>query len=161
METVYLSTGSNMGDRELNLLRAIGEIGTIADLKITALSRFYETEPIGPVSQNAFLNAVLRAETTLSPRQLLTALQRIETEVFHRKRMVAQGPRTMDIDILFYGDLVLDDADLTIPHPRIHERRFVLEPLSEIAPEFVHPVRGKTISELRTELGDSQGVTPL
>lgn len=161
METAYLSIGSNVGDRELNLLRALAEIGTIEGLKITALSRFYETDPVGPVAQAAFLNAAIRIETTLSPRQLLAALQHIETDIFRRKRLVPQGPRTMDIDILFHGNRILGDAELTIPHPRLHERRFVLVPLAEIAPDLVHPISGKTVSELLAGLGDSQGVTPL
>jgi 2-amino-4-hydroxy-6-hydroxymethyldihydropteridine diphosphokinase len=161
METAYLSLGSNLGDRELNLLRAVAEIGRIAGLKITALSRFYETDPVGPIPQDPFLNAAMKVETTLSPEQMLKALQRIETETFQRRRQVAWGPRTMDIDILFFGDRTVADEKLVIPHPRLHQRRFVLAPLAEIAPELVHPLFRQTVAELLATLGDGQGVRPL
>jgi 2-amino-4-hydroxy-6-hydroxymethyldihydropteridine diphosphokinase len=161
METAYLSLGSNLGDRELNLLRAVSEIGRIAGLKITALSRFYETAPVGPVPQDPFLNAAMRVETSLSPEQLLRVLQKLETETFKRRRQVVWGPRTMDIDILFFGDRTVADEGLNIPHPRLHQRRFVLAPLAEIAPELLHPVLRQTITELLAALGDSQEVRPL
>jgi 2-amino-4-hydroxy-6-hydroxymethyldihydropteridine diphosphokinase len=160
METTYISLGSNQGDRELNLLRAVAEIGRIDGLKVRALSRFYDTDPVGPVPQPPFLNAVMAVETSLPPHQLLAALQRIETETFRRRRDVAWGPRTMDLDILFYGERILDDG-LVIPHPRIQERRFVLVPLAEIAPGLVHPILRQTAAELLAALGDEQGVRPL
>lgn len=161
METAYLSLGSNLGDRELNLLRAVAEIGSIDDLRIIALSRFYDTDPVGPVPQPPFLNAVMGVETSLSPRQLLAALQRIEAETFQRRRDVPWGPRTMDLDILFHGERIVDDGTLVVPHPRIQERRFVLVPLAEIAPGLIHPVIGKTAVELLADVGDNQGVRPL
>ena len=150
-----------MGDRELNLLRAVAEIGKLPGARITALSGFYDTEPVGPVAQENFLNAVLRLETSLSPRKLLSELRRIETEVFRRKREVAWGPRPLDLDILFYGDLVLEEEGLVIPHPRLHERRFVLQPLAEIAPEFIHPLLKKSVSDLLASLPAGERVTKI
>jgi len=145
---VFIALGSNQGDRELNLLRAIAEIGRLAATRITALSSFYDTQPVGPVNQDNFLNATLKLETSLSPHQLLDELQRIETAVFKRERTIHWGPRPMDLDILFYGELILTEEELTIPHPRLHERGFVLVPLAEIAPEFIHPVLQNSIAEL-------------
>jgi 2-amino-4-hydroxy-6-hydroxymethyldihydropteridine diphosphokinase len=156
---VFIALGSNQGDRELNLLRAIAEIGRLTATRITALSSFYDTQPIGPVNQDNFLNATLKLETSLSPHQLLDELQRIETAVFKRVRTLHWGPRPMDLDILFYGDLVLTEEDLTIPHPRLHERGFVLVPLAEIAPEFIHPVLYGSVSELLAMLKTNERVT--
>jgi 2-amino-4-hydroxy-6-hydroxymethyldihydropteridine diphosphokinase len=155
---VFIALGSNRGDRELNLLRAIAEIGKLAPSRITALSSFYETEPVGPVKQENFLNAVLRLETPFSPHELLAELQRIETRVFKRKRTVQGGPRTMDLDILLFGDLVLAEANLTIPHPGLHERAFALVPLAEIAPDVVHPLLKKCISDLLASLNTTERV---
>lgn len=147
-----------MGDRELNLLRAVAEIGSIPDVRITALSGFYDTEPVSPVPQDPFINAVLRCEVSMRPYQLLDELQRIETEVFRRKRDVPQGPRTMDLDILFFDDLVISDVRLTIPHPRLHQRRFVLVPLCEIAPDLVHPLICSSVKEILESLPGEERV---
>jgi 2-amino-4-hydroxy-6-hydroxymethyldihydropteridine diphosphokinase len=157
--TVYIALGSNMGDRELNLLRATAEIGRLPDSRITGLSGFYDTDPVGPVQQERFLNAALRLETGLSPEALLAELQRIETKVFRRKRTVARGPRPMDLDILFYDDLTMAGETLAIPHPRLHERRFVLAPLAELAPDLVHPGLGRRINDLLASLDSPERVT--
>lgn len=142
----------------MNLLRAIAEIGKLPGTKVTALSGFYDTQPVGPVVQDNFLNAVLRLETSLTPRQLLCELQRIETGIFKRKHTVEWGPRIIDLDILFYGDRVVAENILTIPHPRLHERRFVLVPLAEIAPEFIHPLLGRSTVEILRSLETTESV---
>ncbi len=145
---VYIGLGSNLGDRELNLLRAVAEIGKIQDLKISGLSPFYETSPVGMTEQSHFYNAVLRLETSLQPLELLHSLQRIENDVFKRKRSVQWGPRTIDLDLLLYGDQQIDLEELKVPHPQMASRRFVLQPLSDLDPGLIHPVLGKSIVKI-------------
>lgn len=147
-----------MGDRELNLLKAIAEIGKLPSTRIRGLSGFYDTEAVGE-PQDDFLNAVMAVETELSPRRLLESLQKIESDIFRRVRTVRWSPRAMDLDILFYGNSIIHEDDLTIPHPLLHERRFVLQPLQEIAPDFVHPRLHKTVTELLREVAGSERVT--
>jgi len=153
--------GSNLGDRELNLLRAVAEVGRLPDCRVTALSAFYETSPVGPVTQDAFYNAVLRLSTGLTPRSLLTHLLRIEDETFKRVRTISQGPRRIDLDLLLYGNRAINEEDLVVPHPRLAERRFVLQPLCEIAPDLLHPLTGKSIRELLASLKSDETVVKL
>ena len=141
-----------MGDREQNLLRA-GELLEDAGVRIVRASSLYETEPQDVRDQPWFLNTVAEVETNLSPKQLLVRIHKIEREL-GRKRTVAKGPRTIDIDILLYGSFVMETAQLQIPHPRMTERRFVLEPLREIAPGLRHPITRKTAAEM---LGNCTG----
>ena len=156
---IFIALGSNVGDRELNLLRAVAEIARIPAAKVTALSPFYDTEPVGMGAADNFLNAVLRLESSLLPDDLLRELLRIERETFQRQRSSCVAPRRMDLDILFYGNALIDRPPaLVIPHPRLHQRRFVLEPLAMIAPEFMHPLLHKSISTLLEELNGSSQV---
>jgi 2-amino-4-hydroxy-6-hydroxymethyldihydropteridine diphosphokinase len=156
MNKTYLLTGGNEGDRYLNLQQARANIELICG-QLLLISSLYETAAWGKTDQPDFLNQVLLVNTVLSPGSLLDAIFSIE-EKGGRKRTVKNAPRTIDIDILFYNRLVLEESGLTIPHPRIAERRFVLEPLNEISPEFVHPVFGKTIHELLLECNDELAV---
>jgi 2-amino-4-hydroxy-6-hydroxymethyldihydropteridine diphosphokinase len=146
MTTIYLSLGANLGDRALNIARAMEALGA-RGVRLTRQSALYETEPVGMASQEWFLNSVVEAETDLSPRQLMQELHAIERSL-GRERRILRGPRTMDMDILLFGSLVLRAPELTIPHPRMTRRRFVLVPFAEIAPHVLHPVLKKTIAEL-------------
>lgn len=148
----YIGLGSNLGDRELNLLRAVAEIGKLPECRVSGLSPFYETSPVGVTDQPAFINAVLRLSTRLTSHALFLHLQHIERAVFHRKRTLRWGPRTMDLDLLLFGNEAVTDDELTVPHPRMAERRFVLEPLCKLAPDLLHPVLGRTMEELLAAL---------
>jgi 2-amino-4-hydroxy-6-hydroxymethyldihydropteridine diphosphokinase len=143
---IYLSLGSNLGDRAANLERAIAGLSQIG---VGALRRssIYETEPVDFLAQPWFLNCVVEAETSLAPRQLLEELQAIERS-FGSKKVIPRGPRIIDLDILFYGEDVIQEDRVEIPHPRLADRRFVLVPLAELAPELRHPVLRKTAAEL-------------
>jgi 2-amino-4-hydroxy-6-hydroxymethyldihydropteridine diphosphokinase len=157
----YIALGSNLGDRELNLLRAVAEIGRLPESRVTALSSFYETSPVGGVIQDAFYNAVLRLSTRLDARSLLTHMLRIEDEIFKRVRTIQQGPRRIDLDLLLYGNRVINEENLVVPHPRLAERRFVLQPLCDIAPDLLHPLTGKSIHELLASLKSAETVVKL
>jgi 2-amino-4-hydroxy-6-hydroxymethyldihydropteridine diphosphokinase len=146
LNLVYLSLGSNLGDREGNLRAAI-EALPAGGVKVLRVSPVYETEPVDYTAQAWFLNLVVEGETDLFPMQLLARTARIE-RALKRVRTVAKGPRTIDIDILLYGNAVVETAKLQIPHPRIAERRFVLQPLADLAPDLRHPLSRKTVREL-------------
>jgi 2-amino-4-hydroxy-6-hydroxymethyldihydropteridine diphosphokinase len=143
---IYLSTGSNLGDRALNLRNAIASL--IPEVHPLSQSSIYETEPWGYSDQPVFLNQVIKGSTILEPMELLKFLKEIEA-FMGRQETFRFGPRIIDLDILFYDDLILDTPKLTIPHPRIAERAFVLIPLAEIAPDLIHPILMKTIQELK------------
>jgi 2-amino-4-hydroxy-6-hydroxymethyldihydropteridine diphosphokinase len=156
MNKSYLLTGGNEGDRYLHMQQARANIEHICG-RLLQVSSLYETAPWGKSDQADFLNQVLLVETLLDPEELLKAILLIE-EKGGRKRTVKNAPRTIDIDILFYNHLVVEQPGLSIPHPRIADRRFVLEPLHEISPDFVHPVLGKTIHRLLLECKDELAV---
>lgn len=146
MKTVYLALGSNVGDRAGNLTAALAHLSA-SSVRILRVSSVYETEPVGFAAQHWFYNLVVEAETDLFPMQLLARIAKIE-HALGRVRTVRNGPRTLDIDILLYGRAVVRSAQLEIPHPRIAERRFVLAPLAELAPELRHPVTHKPVRAL-------------
>lgn len=153
-----LSLGSNLGDRAEQLHEAIARLGSLG--RVIAASSFYETEPVDVTDQAWFLNCAVILETALTPAKLLVEILRIEEEM-GRTRIQPKGPRTIDIDILIFGDVIVDSHELTIPHPAMHHRRFALEPLAEIAPEARHPVLKKTVRELLAELPPGQIVRRL
>jgi 2-amino-4-hydroxy-6-hydroxymethyldihydropteridine diphosphokinase len=151
----YLSLGSNVGDRESHLHDAMARIGATG--RIVAVSSLYETEPVEFTQQPWFLNCAIALETSQSPPELMAAILRIEEEM-GRRRVQKKGPRSIDIDILLFDSAVMDSGELRLPHPAMQQRRFVLEPLAEIAPDVVHPVLKKTIRELRDALPAGQAV---
>lgn len=146
---VYLALGTNLGDRAANIEKALALLPP--DVQPVRLSPIYETEPWGYTDQPAFLNAVLEAETALAPLDLLAALKRIESEI-GRQPTFRYGPRLIDLDILFYDNLILEVDNLVIPHPRLSERLFVLQPLAALAPDLRHPVSGLTVAELLQQI---------
>ena len=137
MKIIYLALGTNLGDRMENLRRAVAALPPT--VRVTALSPVYETPPWGYADQPAFLNMTLAGETEIEPLALIVFLKNLETDL-GREKTFRNGPRLIDMDILFYDDLIFDQPDLVIPHPRLHERAFVLVPLNDIAPDLMHPV---------------------
>lgn len=152
--TVYIALGSNLGDRAANLAAAIAALAP--RVEVTARSGIYETAPWGYADQPAFLNQVVAGRTALGPREVLAWLKEIESRV-GRTKTFRYGPREIDLDILFYDDLTLDEPGLTIPHPRLHERAFVLVPLARIAPDLIHPALGLAMRALLRQV-DAGGV---
>jgi len=144
----YVGVGSNLGDRGAAVRGALAALERTPGIRLEAASRTIETTPVGgPPGQDDYLNAAVRLRVSLTPNELLDVLQDIERR-FGRQRIDRWGPRTLDLDLLLYDDAVIETGRLTLPHPRMHERRFVLEPLCEIAPQVVHPVLGLTAREL-------------
>ncbi len=152
-----IAIGSNLGDRLENLRAGMHELSSADEVTIDAVSRLYETAPVGgPDDQGPYLNGALMVTTTLDAAELLALLHRIEAGR-ERERTVHWGPRTLDLDLLIHGDLVSDDPALEVPHPRQHQRRFVLVPVCDVAPDLVHPVLGRTMRELLTDLPAEPG----
>jgi 2-amino-4-hydroxy-6-hydroxymethyldihydropteridine diphosphokinase len=156
-KSIYLSLGSNIADRASNLQAALQQLAA-PDLRILRISPAYETEPVEFTAQRWFVNLVAEAETELFPMQLLARIARVE-RALGRVRTIPKGPRTIDIDILFYGRSVVHSAKLEIPHPRMADRRFVLAPLADLAPDLRHPVTRKTIREM-LDAAPKQAVRP-
>jgi 2-amino-4-hydroxy-6-hydroxymethyldihydropteridine diphosphokinase len=154
----YVGLGSNLGDRAAYLLLGLSALSRLPETRLLRLSPVYETDPVGP-PQPPYLNMVAELETELSPKGLLAEMLRIE-KALGRERRERWGPRTLDLDLLLYGDLVLEEEGLSVPHPRLHERAFVLVPLLDLLPEGRHPLLGQSFAELLASL-DASSVRPL
>ncbi|WP_432822391.1 2-amino-4-hydroxy-6-hydroxymethyldihydropteridine diphosphokinase [Trichloromonas sp.] len=158
MTTAYLALGANLGDRLATFRQTRAALDRHAEIEVTGASAIFETDPVGgPAGQGAYLNAVLRVATTLAPDALLAACHELELR-FGRIRQERWGARTLDVDLLLYADVTCAGPELTLPHPRLHLRRFVLAPLLELAPDLSHPLLGQTIRELHAVLDDSAAV---
>ena len=153
----YIGIGSNLGNALKNCQHAVGSLSLVKGIEITRASSFYKTEPVGIENQNMFINAVVEAKTVFSARNLFQNLQNIEKDM-GRSREVKGGPRIIDLDLLFYGQEIIREVDLIVPHPEIQKRRFVLEPLCEIASYFIHPAFGVSIRGLKDRLSDNKMV---
>ncbi len=151
MKRVYVGIGSNVGEREVTIRKAVDELAALPQTQLVRLSSLYDSDPVGVLDQPPFLNAVAVLETDLTPRQLLWNLNLVESRL-GRVRTERWGPRTIDLDILFYSNLVLDEPDLTLPHPEIENRAFVLIPLNELDPFLPHPRSGLVVSEMLKRL---------
>jgi 2-amino-4-hydroxy-6-hydroxymethyldihydropteridine diphosphokinase len=153
----YIALGSNVGDKLLQCRKAISEILKLDCHRLLARSSFYKTLPLGHIAQDWFVNGVIKLETELEPHKLLRSLKALESRL-GRRETFRWGPRSIDLDLLFYDDKQIRSEELALPHPLLHERQFVLAPLAEIDPHLVHPVLGKTIRELLIQLKEDQGV---
>ncbi|MCP5059867.1 MAG: 2-amino-4-hydroxy-6-hydroxymethyldihydropteridine diphosphokinase [bacterium] len=160
MARVFIGMGSNLGDREARLSEALEALDRIDGCRLARASRLYETAPVGGPPQGPYLNGVAELRSTLSPLALLEALQAIEAAAGRSREGPKDGPRVLDLDLLLYDDHVLETDQLILPHPRLHLRAFVLEPLAELAGELVHPTRGATLGELAERVRDPKAVRP-
>jgi 2-amino-4-hydroxy-6-hydroxymethyldihydropteridine diphosphokinase len=150
----FVSVGSNIGDRKANCQRGIAALAASGPVVLNAVSKFYETEPVDYVDQDWFVNVAVRVETTLTPLQLLDTLKGIEKKAGRGEGALRFGPRVLDLDIIFFDDRVMNTDRLVIPHPRMHERRFVLEPVCDIDPSIVHPVLQRSVRDILIDLPD-------
>ena len=148
MARAYVGLGANIGDRERTLRAAVGRLAAVPGIDVAAVSSFRETDPVGYLDQPRFLNGAVALDTDLSPRELLDTLLGVERELGRTREGPRFGPRTIDLDLLLYGDETIDEPGLTVPHPRLHERRFALEPLAELAPRLLVPACGRVESLL-------------
>lgn len=156
----FVGLGSNLGDRLHHLARARRALDEGPEIAVVAASRIYESAPVGGPPQGEYLNAVLALDTRLQPRALLERLLAIEVREGRRRDGTRNAPRTLDLDLLLYEDRIVDEPDLRVPHPRLHERAFALLPLAELAPERVHPVLGEPVSVLASRVAQASGVRP-
>ena len=161
-ERAYIAIGSNLGDRRAYLEAGLKEVAALPNTRLAEVSHAYETPPLGPIEQPDFLNAVFAIETSLAPESLLAALLAAEKK-HQRQRRIHWGPRTLDLDLLLYSKRVIESADLTLPHPHMNERSFVLVPLCEIAPRLRHPVTGRPFAAYLAALNgrEAKAVGPL
>lgn len=153
MSQAAIGIGGSLGDRAATVREALADLDRLPRTHLVRASRLYESEPVGGVARQRFVNACAVVETDLSPRDLLAALHEIEAR-HHRERLVRWADRTLDLDLLLYDELVLDDPVCTLPHPEMHRRAFVLVPLAEIAPDWPHPLRHVAIAELISDLSN-------
>ena len=160
--TAIVSVGSNMGDKLGNCRRAIAALGEIDSTRVLAVSRFYKTAPVDYLDQDWFVNAAVKIDTPLAPLELLEALHKIQRRAGRTHDLIRFGPRVIDLDIIFYDAAVIQTPELVVPHPRMHKRRFVLQPICDIDPAIVHPVIKKSVRTLLGRLAeDTQSVEPL
>lgn len=152
MKTVYIGIGSNLGDPYENCIRAVEVIRDHSLCEINVLSPFYRTQPVGIEGDNWFINAVLSINTTLSPAELIEMLLDVEKKMGRTRTGLRWESRIIDLDILLIGSEIINDKNLTVPHPRMHTRRFVMAPMADIAPDFIHPVLGKSMAEILDEI---------
>lgn len=150
---VYIAAGSNLGDKEETLKEAIYKIDKRKDCVVTKVSNFYTTDPVGYEDQDQFVNCVFEINTLQTPSELMDTLLEVEKD-FKRERIIRWGPRTLDLDIIFYNDIISYDEHILIPHPRAHERQFVMKPMCDINPYYVHPIYRKRVMDISSELGE-------
>lgn len=150
---VYIAAGSNLGDKEETLKEAIDKIDKRKDCVVTKVSNFYTTDPVGYEDQDQFVNCVFEINTLQTPSELMDTLLEVEKD-FKRERIIRWGPRTLDLDIIFYDDIISYDEHILIPHPRAHERQFVMKPMCDINPYYVHPIYRKRVMDISSELGE-------